>query len=256
VKEKAYQFLYKSRIGGTLIAFLVFASLTLFTLETEFQDLKWLRQASYAIACIFALEYFLRIWVADKTKNGRLGYIKSFEGIIDLIAFVPALLFPGAGASVILRALRVARLLQILKIRAFSKGLFRIKRALNECKSELGNECKSELGVSVLISISLIFVGAVLIFFAESRVQPETFGSIPRALWWSMATLTTVGYGDTYPITLFGKVIASAMAMVGIGAVALPAGIIANAFMSESKRLGYIFNLRGIGPCFTDFLPP
>lgn len=229
MKEKAYQFLYKSRIGGTLIAFLVFASLTLFTLETEFQDLKWLRQASYAIACIFALEYFLRIWVADKTKNGRLGYIKSFEGIIDLIAFVPALLFPGAGASVILRALRVARLLQILKIRAFSKGLFRIKRALNECKSELG--------VSVLISISLIFVGAVLIFFAESRVQPETFGSIPRALWWSMATLTTVGYGDTYPITLFGKVIASAMAMVGIGAVALPAGIIANAFMSESKRL-------------------
>ena len=229
MKEKAYQFLYKSRIGGTLIAFLVFASLTLFTLETEFQDLKWLRQASYAIACIFALEYFLRIWVADKTKNGRLGYIKSFEGIIDLIAFVPALLFPGAGASVILRALRVARLLQILKIRAFSKGLFRIKRALNECKSELG--------VSVLISISLIFVGAVLIYFAESRVQPETFGSIPRALWWSMATLTTVGYGDTYPITLFGKVIASAMAMVGIGAVALPAGIIANAFMSESKRL-------------------
>jgi len=152
VKEGVYQFLYKSRIGGALIALLVFASLTLFTLETEFQDLEWLKQASYAIACIFALEYFLRI-----------------------------------------------------------------KRALNECKSELG--------VSVLISISLIFIGAVLIYFAESRVQPEAFGSIPRALWWSMATLTTVGYGDTYPITLFGKVIASAMAMVGIGAVALPAGV-------------------------------
>lgn len=228
MKEKAHQFLYKSRIGGALIALLVFASLTLFTLETEFRDIKWLKQASYAIACIFALEYFLRIWVSDQTNAGRLGYIKSFEGIVDLIAFAPALLFPGAGASVVLRALRVARLLQILKIRAFSKGLFRIKRALNECKSELS--------VSVLISISLIFVGAVLIYFAESRSQPETFGSIPRALWWSMATLTTVGYGDTYPITLFGKVIASAMAMVGIGAVALPAGIIANAFMSESKR--------------------
>ena len=207
---------------------MVFASLTLFTLETEFQDLEWLKQASYAIACIFALEYFLRVWVADKTKAGRLAYIKSFEGVVDLIAFLPALLFPSAGASIVLRALRIARLLQILKIRAFSKGLFRIKRALNECKSELG--------VSVLISISLIFIGAVLIYFAESRAQPETFGSVPRALWWSMATLTTVGYGDTYPITLFGKVIASAMAMVGIGAVALPAGIIANAFMSESKR--------------------
>jgi len=72
-------------------------------------------------------------------------------------------------------------------------------------------------------------------YFVEGSTQPETFGSIPRALWWAMATLTTVGYGDVYPVTALGKLVASALALVGIGAIALPAGIIASAFMSVKR---------------------
>jgi voltage-gated potassium channel len=84
--------------------------------------------------------------------------------------------------------------------------------------------------VSFAFSGFLIFVGAVSMFYIEGSVQPETFGSIPRALWWSVATLTTVGYGDVYPITPIGKILASLIALIGIAAVAMPAGILAAAF--------------------------
>jgi len=227
VKARLYSFLYQSRIGSALVATLVIASLLIFTLETEFRDNEMLKQLGFVIACIFGAEYSLRVWTANLSPEGRKGYIKSFSGVVDLLAFLPALFIAGAGASVVLRSLRIFRLLQLLKIGVVSRGIHRIQRALNSCKAELG--------VSILISLGLIFLGAVLIYFAEAAHQPDTFGSIPRALWWSMATLTTVGYGDAYPITAIGKIIAAVMAIVGVGAVALPAGIIASAFMSQKK---------------------
>lgn len=227
MKLAVHKFLHNSRIGSSVVVTLVLASLLVFTLETEFQSSSLLQQMGLAIAVIFAVEYILRIWVADLTPKGRWGYIKSFAGIIDLLAFIPALLIAGGGASVVLRSLRLFRMLQILKIGAVSRGITRIQKAMTSCKSELG--------VSLLISLGLIFFGAVLIYFIEGPHQPEIFGSIPRALWWSMATLTTVGYGDVYPITAMGKGVASFIAIIGIGAVALPAGIIASAFMNVDE---------------------
>lgn len=224
MKAAVHNFLNKSRAGSVLVVFLVLASLLIFTMETEYKASQILRWLGLAIAGTFAVEYLFRVWVADLTSKGRLGYIRSFEGIIDLLAFVPALLIAGGSASVVLRSLRLFRLLQILKIGAVSRGINRIQRALASCKSELG--------ISLLLSIGLIFFGAVLIYFIEGPKQPEIFGSIPRALWWSMSTLTTVGYGDVYPITAMGKLVAAFIAVIGIGAVALPAGIIASAFMN------------------------
>lgn len=227
MKIRIHKFLNESRFGSGLIAVIVLVSLTVFTLETEFQDARWLKQLGLIIAALFALEYVLRVWVSDLSEGGRSGYIKSFSGAIDLVAFLPALFIAGAGASVVLRAFRVFRLLQLLKIGAISRGIKRIQTALSVCKGELG--------VSMILSFGLIFIGAVLIYFVEGTRQPEAFGSIPRSLWWSIATLTTVGYGDVYPISALGKLIAAAIAIVGIGAVALPAGIIASAFMSVDK---------------------
>ena len=218
----------ESRVASAIIAGLVILSLSIFALETEFTQSELLKILGKTIAWIFGIEYCLRIWVANLTENGRRKYIFSFAGIIDLLAFLPAILVAGGSASLTLRLLRIFRLMQILKIKAVTVGIARIGKALHQCKLELL--------VSAMISLGLIFFSAILMYFAEGDTQPEAFGSVPRALWWAMATLTTVGYGDVYPITTLGKLIASTLAIIGIGAIALPAGIIANAFMTVSRR--------------------
>ena len=230
MKGKIYHFLNTSRAGGVLIGSLIFLSIVLFSLETEFANSQELVTANILIAIIFGLEYILRIWSADydnDIKAPRLKYITSFYGIVDLIAFLPVLILPLFSGTLLLRLLRILRLLQLLKIRALSDGLMRVSRALKDAKSELI--------ITTLMSSLLIFLGAVIMYFVEGSSQPEQFGSIPRALWWSMATLTTVGYGDVYPITSVGKVVASLIAIIGIAAVAMPSGILAAAFMRAKK---------------------
>lgn len=230
MKARIHNFVVKSPIGNSIIGFLIIASVVTFSLETEYDNNALLRRLTLLIASLFLIEYVIRVWTADlgrwDGKKGRLTYIFSFYGIVDLLAFLPALLFPNLGGSVILRLLRMLRLVQILKIKALSNGLNRISKAMYETRTELL--------VSLSASILLIFIGAALMYLVEGDVQPEAFGSIPRALWWSMATLTTVGYGDVFPITAFGRVLASMMALVGIGAVALPAGILAAAFTKKT----------------------
>jgi len=225
LKSRIHKFLHSS-IGGKLLAVLIFLSLFVFTLETEYSDLDHFRIIGTLIASIFGIEYLCRIWTADLDRpnplTARLKYMTSFHGVIDLIAFLPALLIPAAGGSVILRLARLTRLLQLMKFKPLTVGLKRTSKAIQDSKNELLT--------SIFICGMLIFIGAVMMYLAEGKTQPESFGSIPRALWWSLATLTTVGCGDVYPISALGKLIASLMAIVGIGAVALPAGILAAAF--------------------------
>ena len=222
MKKRIDNFLNGSALGGAVLLFFILLSIGIFAIETEFQNSEILRILNLIVVIVFALEYCLRIWVASDHPKGRPGYIFSRYGFIDLLAFLPALLIPAANGSVILRALRLLRLVQILKLEFVRKGLKYTISALRKSRDELL--------VSVAISLSLIFFGAVGMYYVEGAAQPEAFGSIPRALWWSMATLTTVGYGDAYPITAAGKGVASLLAIVGIAAVAMPAGILAAAF--------------------------
>lgn len=226
MKIKLFHFLNISKIGGAFIGLLIFLSILTFTLETEYTESKFLKSAGFYIAIIFMLEYFARIWTAGVTSkdrmNSRLTYIFSFYGLIDLLAFLPALLIPAANGSILIRVARVLRLIQIIKYKPLTRGIKRVGTALRDCKTELL--------VSMAISLLLIFIGAVSMYLVEGKTQPESFGSVPRALWWSVATLTTVGYGDVYPITSMGKLIAAAMSLIGIAAVAMPAGILAAAF--------------------------
>jgi len=215
-------------LGGWCLFLLIAASIAVFTLETEYEGTLILVQIGQFIAAIFAIEYVLRIWSATERPRGRLGYILSFNGIIDLLAFAPALLIPAASGSVILRILRLLRLFQLLKIRALRNAMHHVSSALKESRDDLI--------ISFVLSGTLIFLGAVFMYFAEGNIQPEIFGSVPRALWWSVATLTTVGYGDVYPITPLGKLIASCMALIGIAAVAMPAGILAAAFSRIGRK--------------------
>jgi voltage-gated potassium channel len=178
----------------------------------------------------FSVEYLLRLVFCSQDPRyqglaGRLKYVLSPYALIDLVAILPSLLSLFGADLLLLRAIRLFRLLRITRLVKDNRYLNAFIRSFVKARAPLV--------ASLCVTLFVLFVGAVLIYFAESSAQPEAFGSIPRALWWAMATLTTVGYGDVYPVTVIGKILASFIAILGIGIVAMPAGVIAANFSRE-----------------------
>lgn len=235
-----------ARIGKGLswlnrfLVFLVLLSFVTLALETEpsvSENLtKVLIQLNWLIISIFAIEYVLRLWVAGEDPKyagpgGRIKYIFSFYAIADLLAFLPEiimlLVISNGDARVIaaMKALRLFRLMKLVRyLPAFEMLIAATRRA------------GSQLVVALGLALALVYISALALYFIEGESQPEAFGSIPRAIWWAVATLTTVGYGDAYPITALGRFAASLIAIAGIGVVALPAGILASAFTDEIRE--------------------
>ncbi|MFT4565863.1 MAG: voltage-gated potassium channel [Saprospiraceae bacterium] len=182
---------------------------------------------------IFSIEFLLRLWVADnetQDKNSpilsRIKFIFSFQGLVDLLAIIPFYLpmfFPFDQRSI--RILRLFRLLRILKLGRFSKSIKTINNVLMETRIELG--------MTIFIAFILLVFSSTLMYYVEGDVQPEKFASIGHTFWWSIATLTTVGYGDVFPITALGKLLSAFIALIGIGFIALPTGIISSAFIKK-----------------------
>ena len=172
----------------------------------------------------FAIEYIFRL-IFSGTDNryrgfkGKLKYALTPIAIIDFLAFAPALLLLNTTDPYLLRIFRLLRLLRIIKFAANNPAVSLFLLALKNSRVQLTG--------SLIVTLFVLFIGAIFLYIAEGKIQPEQFGSIPRAMWWSMATLTTVGYGDVFPVTVIGKCFASLIAILGIGIVALPAGIIA-----------------------------
>lgn len=183
---------------------------------------------------IFSAEYAARLWscTVDARFSGRFrGRIRlAFQAmsIIDLISILPFYL-PFLGMD--LRSLRVLRLLRILRVAKVG----RYYSSLNLIK-EVFQSKKEELVLTSALMGILLVVSSSLLFYCENAVQPDTFSSIPATMWWSVATLTTVGYGDMYPVTLMGKFCASIIAVLGIGMFALPTGIIGAGFIEAIQK--------------------
>lgn len=183
---------------------------------------------------IFALEYSLRLWscVESETENktplkSRIKYALSPLAIVDLLAFLPSILqviFPGID----LRFLRVLRLLRVFKLTRYFTSFELLLNVLHE-------ERKNLAGIFFLLIVILTLAASAL-YLVERDMQPDKFGSIPQAMWWAIAALTTVGYGDVYPLSPAGKVLGSLVTIVGIGMVALPSGILASAFSEQMRR--------------------
>lgn len=188
----------------------------------------------YLFGACFAAEYATRLWTAAEDPGEgssgarRLRFAFSPLGLIDLAVLVVTLLpmlMPGVA---VLRLARLLRLLMLAKLGRFSSAFRELARAIHERRYELY--------VTISLATFLLLFGAAALYLAEGDVQPDKFGSIPRALWWSIITLTTVGYGDVSPITPLGKVMASIVALAGIGLVAMPTGIMAAAFSDAMQR--------------------
>ena len=224
-----------------LIVGLVLASFVVFALETEPamppSVSTWISGANIAILTAFAIEYVVRLWVIGEDPRyrgllGRLRYMFTPFALADLVAFLPELLwlaFATAGdGDPTLMFLRVLRLVRLIKIARFIPAFEVLGAAMRRAGMQLVT--------ALALALALVYVSAVALYFIEGvgEGRPE-FASIVRAIWWAVATLTTVGYGDIYPITVGGRVAASIIAIAGIGVVALPAGIFASAFSDELR---------------------
>lgn len=165
------------------------------------------------ILSVFVIEYVLRLSCSAQP----LHYAFSFWGIVDFLAIVPALIFLMPDFATI-RAIRLLRLLRLLKLFKANRALDRITRALDGTKAEFA--------IFFFIACVALYLASVGIYHFEHQAQPDGFSSIPESLWWAIATFTTVGYGDVYPITVGGRIFTGVIMLIGIGIIAVPAGLV------------------------------
>ncbi len=227
------------------IILLVIVSLFSLALETEAARADttlepWVRgivaQINLIVVWVFAAEFALRFWSegenpAHKGVVGRLKFLAQPITIADVLAFLPELIvilfYPQAagGWLAALRALRLFRLFKLARyVPAFAIVGSAVKRAW------------APLLAALCVAAAQLYIAAMMLYFIEGEEKPEAFGSIIRSLWWAIVTLTTVGYGDVYPETAWGRVAAGIVALAGIGIVAMPTGILASAFAEEFRE--------------------
>lgn len=185
---------------------------------------------------IFSIEYVARLWACtaiEKYKHpvfGRIRYMFTVEAIIDLLAIIPFYLpfLLNHSDGRIIRVLRLMRLFRIFKLGRYSQALGLITNVVKKRREEL-------IVTLTLLIIMLIFA-STLMYYIEYEPDKPGFQSIPETMWWGVATLTTVGYGDVYPVTALGKLLGAAIAIMGVGLFALPAGIVAAGFETELRN--------------------
>ena len=226
------------KLDRVLLSVLIFLDISAFILETSpplNQNYYWLfRSVGIFSTVVFTIEYGLRIWLCTVERRfrhpvwGRLRYALTPMAIVDFISTFPFYLLLVFNNLAFLKTLRLLRLARILKIGRHSKSVRSLAKVIIS-KQE-------ELFVTLSIISFLLVIASSLMFFAEHDAQPEAFSSIPAAMWWGVVTLTTVGYGDIYPITVTGKLLGASLACFGIGVFVLPAGIVASSFAAEVSK--------------------
>ena len=228
----------KSKIFDYFISILILLNVLAIILETEekiFGEYELVFQYFEIISVfIFSIEYLLRLWSCVSVEKysqpivGRIKYFFSPMSIVDLIAIVPFYLTFVVSDTRIIRILRFLRVLRATKHFNHTKTFKIIINTISKKKSELFS--------SFILMFSLLLICSTGVYFVEHEAQPEKFSSIISAMWWAVATLTTVGYGDIFPITPFGKFLGSVSAIFGIGFFALPAGLLASGFSDEIEK--------------------
>jgi len=215
------------KVFDLFIQLMIVLSLISFSVETlptiSDETRKLLYKFEIISVSIFTLEYIARIVCADDKKK----FIFSFFGIVDLLAILPFYLATGLDLRS-LRSFRLLRLVRILKLARYSMAARRFHRAFIIAKEELA--------LFLFAALIILYLAGVGIYYFEYPAQPEAFCSVFHSLWWAVATLTTVGYGDIYPITLGGKIFTFFILIIGLGVVSIPAGMVASA-LSKAREM-------------------
>lgn len=231
-----------SRLFDIFITVTILSNIVVTFLQT-FDELHYLNTffnaVEYITLMIFCGEYILRIWTADylypdKAKaQARLRFLVSFDGIVDFLTIVPAFFLSG---FVIFRMLRVARIFHLFRLNAKYDSFNVITTVLYEKRNQIIS--------SVFIVVILMLASSLCMYSVEHDAQPLVFKNAFSGIWWSMSTLLTVGYGDIYPITTLGRVMAICIAYLGVGVVAIPTGIISAGFVEQYQRKSNISNIK------------
>lgn len=186
---------------------------------------SYFRAAEIVFLVIFSVEFALRFWSAPEGGVSRLRWLRSPTAIIDMLAIAGSVLPFLGGNAMLLRLLRVMRILRIARLGHFSRAFSIMERAIRTRATHLA--------VSLMMFMVFLVAAATIIYLIEADAQPDKFGSIPRALWWTAVTMTTVGYGDVVPATALGKLMAAFVSIGGIVLIAIPTGIMAASFSDE-----------------------
>ena len=216
------------------IQFLILVSAVTFVIESDREQLEVDPYAIYfvildvAFLVLFSIEYVLRVYIEPRKRD----FIFSFYGMIDLLAILPSLFlsiwivsirfdrFDRVPSFRVLRILRFLRIFRVFKATRFILAVDRLTEALHEIQQELV--------ALVILSLMFVYLAACGIHYFEREAQPEAFGSILDSMWWAVVTLTTIGYGDVYPTTPGGRVFTALVALVGVGLIAIPSGLLAS----------------------------
>ncbi|MGL1903776.1 MAG: ion transporter [Fibrobacterales bacterium] len=216
---------FNSGVLGVISQLLIVLFLVEFTFETMHELYEYsvfLHHANTFFTGLFLIEYILRIWSSPKP----IRYIFSIMGLIDFLSILPGLL---TGADLkglrIIRIIRIGKLLRNNKLKQASDRLFLVFQSI-----------RNELVLFSVFALVFIYISSVGIYYFEHIAQPEGFGSIPKCFWWAIVTLTTVGYGDFYPITIGGKIFTALVTLIGIAIVAIPSGLIASGLIETKGK--------------------
>lgn len=246
IRKRVFEIL-EAPATGDWVARTVQASLVLIILLNVVAIMLWsvdsiraecrpvLRAFELFSVIVFTVEYVLRLWVITdhaayrRPVLGRLRYAVTLLSLVDLASFLPfylPMVFPVN--MLFVRVLRLLRLLRLMKLGRYSESVRTLGAVLRDQKEELA--------AALLLLVILMIVSASAMYMVEHDAQPTRFTSIPASLWWAVCTLTTIGYGDMYPVTALGKFLAGSIAIMGIGLFALPAGILGSGFVEKLRE--------------------
>lgn len=223
-----------SRSFDIFITLIIISNILVMFLQT-FDELavaySFFKDVEIFTTLVFCIEYILRIWTADylypnlSEFKSRLRFLLSYDGVVDLLTIIPAFFLTG---FVVFRMLRVVRIFHLFRINAQYDSFSVITSVLWEKKRQILS--------SLFIVIILILGSSLCMYTAEHEVQPNVFRDAFSGIWWAVSTVLTVGYGDIYPVTLMGRIMAIIIAILGVGVVAIPTGIISAGFVEQYQR--------------------